>query len=777
MHLADEYGVATRRGIAVQGAFVEGAGGMSALHDSCICIFTSTEWNTISLQGKEEDDLAFLRSESDDDEPSGIRPPPAVAHHEPAGSHPSRSRFFDVPSGDMIGHSQQQHQQPSTPAGDPSVVGRKLTFDQFKAAAAGGANSNNPAANEQQLQHQGSGAAAQGRAVTMAEVERQLSGGPLQQQMQPPPPPPSVPAPPPPAAPEKRVDTEASKKLMAFLKKPSGAPGAPQGMKPPPGMGFASPTASQTTDKPPAPAESAAVAAADSKSIQAVAGNAADAGSANETDNVDDLAKLAGLLDLGLEEDTAASGLAAKLANLAKGDPEVTFGAKRDSATGLSPTLGGFGAVLSGNKQVPSALAGIWGSGLGVWDHAPKSTGGAGPSLFPAASAAFAAPAASAAVAPGSAQLPSPTLAPGISGLQGMLNAVSGPPSISTAGIHSPPSSVPAGGGVQHSNTLAQLLASAAAGAPGAVRPPAVSGPAAGLTRPGMASQAMLQSGGMVQQTGLNQLGGVGRPQVPGGAPASGGVASSNPLAMLFAGQAKQLQQQQQLGMPGLNANASRPLGGVNNANLQAQQLLQQQQQQGQQQNNLASLMQQLQQQQQQQQAQQQALAAARGNINLQQAQQQQLQQQQAQQRAAAAAALTQQQQQQQQLLGAVRPQQPQANLQFLLQQQQQQVQLRQQQQQQQHQQQLLLAQQLAQNQAVQAANLASRSAAVGAGIQPGQFLQGAGSQLPGFGGMAGAQRPGLPQVSWFTSFNCGYLYCLATFPVLPPCFTKGLHD
>jgi hypothetical protein len=149
--------------------------------------------------------MAFLRSDSDDEQqqkqPAHSRQ--ASLHLDqqgslPGGSHPSRSRFFDVPSADSQPpppppQQQQQHQQPGTPSAgaDGSVLGRKLTFDQFKAAAAGGSvNPAPPPPPEQQQQGQGH---VPGKALTMAELEHQMSGGPVQ----PPPPPANQPPPPP----------------------------------------------------------------------------------------------------------------------------------------------------------------------------------------------------------------------------------------------------------------------------------------------------------------------------------------------------------------------------------------------------------------------------------------------------------------------------------------------------------------------------------------------------------------------------------------------------
>ncbi|WIA30482.1 hypothetical protein OEZ86_000566 [Tetradesmus obliquus] len=367
-------------------------------------------------KGQEEDDMAFLRSDSDDEQQQ--QQPRASSRQGslhldqqaslPGGSHPSRSRFFDVPSADgqpppPPPPRQQSGPQPGTPSGGsdgPSVLGRKLTFDQFKAAAAGG-NVSSPAAphpppEQQQQQQQQQQGQVPGKALTMAELEHQMSGGP--------PAPPAAQPPPPPGMPGSKVDTEASKKLMAFLKKPAAAaPGqqqqqhaAPQA--PPPGMGFGPP--------PPQP-----VAAAAAAGLRPLAATVSDAASA--ADHADeDLAKLAGLLDLGLDEDATASGLAGKLATLAKRESDAAGGAaKRDSASGLSPTLGtGFDSVLGGGK-VPSALAGIWGSGLGVWDHGPKSAGAtSASSLLPGASpfggglAGFGAPSASAPQQPAAAQ-------------------------------------------------------------------------------------------------------------------------------------------------------------------------------------------------------------------------------------------------------------------------------------------------------------------------------------------------------------------------------------
>jgi hypothetical protein len=149
--------------------------------------------------------MAFLRSDSDDEQQQQHAHSRQGSLHLdqqgslPGGSHPSRSRFFDVPSAEgqpPPPPPQQQHgQQPGTPSAgaDGSVLGRKLTFDQFKAAAAGG--NVNPAApppppEQQQQQQQGH---VPGKALTMAELEHQMSGGPGQ----PPPPPANQPPPPP----------------------------------------------------------------------------------------------------------------------------------------------------------------------------------------------------------------------------------------------------------------------------------------------------------------------------------------------------------------------------------------------------------------------------------------------------------------------------------------------------------------------------------------------------------------------------------------------------
>jgi hypothetical protein len=89
---------------------------------------------------------------------------------------------------------QQQHGgQPGTPSAgsDGSVLGRKLTFDQFKAAAAGG-NVNSPAAPPPPPEQQQQQGHVPGKALTMAELEHQMSGGPV-----PPPPPVTQPPPPP----------------------------------------------------------------------------------------------------------------------------------------------------------------------------------------------------------------------------------------------------------------------------------------------------------------------------------------------------------------------------------------------------------------------------------------------------------------------------------------------------------------------------------------------------------------------------------------------------
>lgn len=124
--------------------------------------------------------MAFLRSDSDDEAPQRQQPPPPPPPLSRGGSgpgsrqgsfsleqhgHPARSRFFDVPAGGDGG-------QPGTPSSgnaDPSVVGRKLTFDQFKAAAAGG----------QPPQHHGGPGEHHhaGRVMTAAELEHRTMAG------------------------------------------------------------------------------------------------------------------------------------------------------------------------------------------------------------------------------------------------------------------------------------------------------------------------------------------------------------------------------------------------------------------------------------------------------------------------------------------------------------------------------------------------------------------------------------------------------------------------
>jgi len=201
------------------------------------------------VQNKDEDDLAFLRSDSDDEGPQqqqqqqqgGPARTGSGASNKQDGmgpdgmgaSHPPRSRFFDVQSGPMQPpppqQQQQQHppppppqhqQQPGTPSGDPSVVGRKLTFAQFKQAAAAGGMSHGPphpggppppppsAAPEQPPGMYGmppggppgGGAGAGGKVLTMAELEGKMVNRPPPG-MPPPgmPPPPGMGFPPPPA--------------------------------------------------------------------------------------------------------------------------------------------------------------------------------------------------------------------------------------------------------------------------------------------------------------------------------------------------------------------------------------------------------------------------------------------------------------------------------------------------------------------------------------------------------------------------------------------------
>jgi hypothetical protein len=160
------------------------------------------------------------------------------------GSHPSRSRFFDVPMQGPPPHQQQhppppppQQGQPGTPSGDPSVVGRKLTFAQFKqAAAAGGMAQGGPP-------HQ----------------PPQGPGGPTPPHhhgpgMPPPPPPgagppdgpPGMPPHPggPPGGNQGKVLTMAElENKMTVSRPPPGMP--PPGMPPPPGMGFPPPPAGE----------------------------------------------------------------------------------------------------------------------------------------------------------------------------------------------------------------------------------------------------------------------------------------------------------------------------------------------------------------------------------------------------------------------------------------------------------------------------------------------------------------------------------------------------
>eukprot|EP00775_Hariotina_reticulata_P005104 gene5104-5344_t len=391
-------------------------------------------------KAKQEDDMAFLRSDSDDEQQQPPPPPapPARTGSGPAshqgsltmqehgGSHPARSRFFDVSSGDGGGHP--HHPQPGTPsAAAAEVVGKKLTFDQFKqAAAAGGAASPSlgPPTGALEQPPPPPPVPSGSKVLTIAELEHQMSGGPL---------------PPPPPAPggtgESRVaDREASKKLMAFLKKPAPPPGA--------GLGAAGAAASLAQQQPAPPA---------AQQQQRPAQPSPPAASARAPGPGLALFPPPGLLHLGLEDDsTAGTGLAAKLAGLAKGSADTmgsAFGSKTE-ASALSPTLGGFESMLGGTGKVPAALAGIWGTGLGVWDHAPKSTGSGLSLVPPLGGAAFAS---AAAASPG-----------GGGGGGGGLKPASGPGS----GALNPVGASSAAG-MASNNPLAALLASAAAGAPG----------------------------------------------------------------------------------------------------------------------------------------------------------------------------------------------------------------------------------------------------------------------------------------------------------------------
>jgi hypothetical protein len=191
-------------------------------------------------QGKEQDDMAFLRSDSDDEGPPLARPGSSsnrqhggeLVSEGSMSSHPSRSRFFDAPSSGMPGGPPPpppppppQQQQPGTPSGDPSVVGRKLTFDQFKMAAAGAASGGGMPHHPQHgppPPHMGGGGGGQrpggyggpphmeppgmpqgppppgtgGQVLTMAELENKMGGGPGPSRLPPGMPPPGMPPPP-----------------------------------------------------------------------------------------------------------------------------------------------------------------------------------------------------------------------------------------------------------------------------------------------------------------------------------------------------------------------------------------------------------------------------------------------------------------------------------------------------------------------------------------------------------------------------------------------------
>jgi hypothetical protein len=152
---------------------------------------------------KEEDDLAFLRSDSDDDElpPHLLRQQQQQQQQQEQGAPQPESRqgmsrfgFKLEMNQDSAGgqHQQQQvpsqgaHEQGGTPRAGGSYVGMKLTFDQLKQAAAAG-GSGSPMANQGSATMRGPrgeggpagppGMAAGGKVFTAAELEQQMAGG------------------------------------------------------------------------------------------------------------------------------------------------------------------------------------------------------------------------------------------------------------------------------------------------------------------------------------------------------------------------------------------------------------------------------------------------------------------------------------------------------------------------------------------------------------------------------------------------------------------------
>ena len=145
-----------------------------------------------ALLQKEEDDLAFLRSDDEDDElpPHLLRQQQQQQQQqqqEQRGYQPEQrqgmSRFgFKLEMNQeqqQQGHAQGGHEQGGTPSAG-SLVGKKLTFDQLKQAAAAG-GSGSPVAHQGPAGEGGLGGppgmGTGGKVLTAAELEQQLAGG------------------------------------------------------------------------------------------------------------------------------------------------------------------------------------------------------------------------------------------------------------------------------------------------------------------------------------------------------------------------------------------------------------------------------------------------------------------------------------------------------------------------------------------------------------------------------------------------------------------------